>query len=131
MMWAFAKALWLLALLLNFVMWGHLYVAWMAGADAGRLVLMFFAYVIPICAMLSLRSRLREAQPRPTKARTTPIRQIRQEPLPDAPQTPQERRFAVPPMVRVPIAQTATVQSSMPNRLRQFVVLGQQQIELD
>jgi len=130
-MWAFAKALWLLALLLNFVMWGHLYVAWMAGAASGRLVLMFFAYVIPICAMLSLRSRLREAQPRPTKARTTPIRQIRQESLPDAPQRPQERRFAVPPMVRAPIAQTAAVQSSMPKRLRQFVVLGQQKIELD
>lgn len=128
MMWAFAKALWLLALLLNFVMWGHLYVAWMAGADAGRLVLMFFAYVIPICAMLSMRSRLREAPQRPKKAKTTPIPPIRQEPLPDAPQTLQERRFAVPPMVRVPIAQTAAVQPSMPVRLRLFVAEGEESI---
>ena len=129
MRWAFAKALWLLALLLNFVMWGHLYVAWMAGAASGRLVLMFFAYVIPICAMLSLRSRLREAQPRPTKARTTPIRQIRQESLPDAPQRPLERRFAVPPTVKVPIAEASVVPSSMPDRLRRFICDGMQHIE--
>lgn len=125
MRWAFAKALWLVAWGLNFVMWGHLYIAWMAGADAGRLALMFFAYVIPICAMLSLRSRLREAPQRPKKAKQPQTAQIRQEPLPEPPQRPQERRFAAPPMVKAPIAQTAAVQPSMPDRLRRFVVEGQ------
>lgn len=124
MRWAFAKALWLVAWGLNFVMWGHLYIAWQAGADVGRLLLMFFAYVIPICAMLSLRGRLREAPQRPKKVKVMPTPQRRQEPFPEPPQRAQERRFAVPPMVRVPITQTAIVQPSMPDRLRRFVVEG-------
>jgi hypothetical protein len=123
----------------------HMYYDYVTGADWVRLVLLFFAYFIPINVLSYIRMRIADPyNPRWYKPKTPkpqakkpakPMPQpaaASQEPIPMAPkdaQKPRERNFAAPPTVEALKPDLASVRPSMPSRLRKFVAKGEEAIQ--
>lgn len=131
MRWAFSKAFLLLGWALNFAMFANLFIALQAGADWFRLLLIFFAYVIPIVLLLDWSNKLKEPRTAPRQAQVAPSLPIETQPIPEAPQEPQGRRFAVPPTVGATNPVKAPVRASMAPQLREFVSKGERAITED